>query len=309
MIALYIALGVIVLFLLVTLAVYLFTFYSPHKKQNDPFNFPPDDQYNKWHDQLTEGVKLAMAIPYETVTIRANDGTRLVAKYYHKADGAPIELCVHGYRGVPVRDFNGGIRDAMQEGYNVLAIENRGADRSGGHTITFGIRERYDVVCWINYLNNRFNNPKILLAGVSMGASTVLMVGCMKLPPNVIGIFADSPYSSPKRVVKNTIKTLKLPKWCYGLAWCSAAIWGGFDLNDGDILQEIDRCPLPTLIIHGDEDRICNVQMSRDIVRANPNIQYLEMPHTGHVLGYFEDHETYQNTIQAFRAKVLQNKY
>ena len=54
MIGLYIALGVVVLFLIVTYAVYLFTFYSPHKGQNNPYNFPPDEAYQKWLPQLSK---------------------------------------------------------------------------------------------------------------------------------------------------------------------------------------------------------------------------------------------------------------
>ena len=308
MIGLYIALGVVVLFLIVTYAVYLFTFYSPHKGQNNPYNFPPDEVYQKWLPQLTEGVDIACSIPYETVSIKSADGLTLMGKYYHCKDNAPIELCVHGYRGVPLRDFGRGIQDAMKEGYNVLAIEQRGADRSSGHTVTFGTKEKYDVLLWVDYLIERFGkDTKIALAGVSMGATTVLMAGSMNLPSNVKGVFADSPFSSPKTVIKNTIKKMGLPGFAYGLAWCAAAIWGGFNLNEDDVLTSIVNCKVPVLIIHGDADDICDVAMSRQIAKANPNIQYVEIPNAGHVLGYFEDYEGYQNAVQTFRASIMQD--
>ncbi len=64
----------------------------------------------------------------------------------------------------------------LREGHNVLMIEERAHLESEGHTITFGIKERYDALDWIRYALQRFGeDTRIILVGISMGAATVLM--------------------------------------------------------------------------------------------------------------------------------------
>ena len=55
------------------------------------------------------------------------------------------------------------------------------------------------------------NDVKIILAGISMGASTVLMAAGKPLPKNVIGVLADCGFSSPKEIIKKCAGDLKIP--------------------------------------------------------------------------------------------------
>ena len=95
----------------------------------------------------------------------------------------------------------------QNEGYNVLLAEQRAHFRSGGHTITYGIRERRDVLSWVTYANSRFGTDRpIYLFGISMGAATVVMAADLDLPDNVRLICADCPYSSPKDIICHVAK-------------------------------------------------------------------------------------------------------
>ena len=142
-------------------------------------------------------------IPYEAVTISAQDGTKLAVRYYHVRDGAPLQIQLHGYRGTALRDFCGGNKLARESGQNTLVVDQRAHGKSGGTTITFGIRERLDCLCWVEYASQRFGSDiPVFLSGVSMGAATVLMASELELPANVVGIIADCPYSSPEAIIR-----------------------------------------------------------------------------------------------------------
>ena len=73
---------------------------------------------------------------FEPVHITAQDGTPLAARYYHHADGAPLAIIFHGYRGYATRDGLGGYTLCTALGYNVLLPDQRAHGYSGGHTIT-----------------------------------------------------------------------------------------------------------------------------------------------------------------------------
>lgn len=76
---------------------------------------------------------------------------------------------------------------------------------SEGKCLTFGVKERYDCLAWINCAIERFGrDTKIFLYGISMGAATVLMAGGLDLPDNVVGIVADCGYTSPTAIIKKS---------------------------------------------------------------------------------------------------------
>ena len=140
--------------------------------------------------------------PCEFVTIQSRDGLTLSGRYYHTADGAPLAIGFHGYKSCWLTDFCGGADIAFQMGQNVLLVDERAHGKSQGRTISFGIKERQDLLCWIDYALARFGSDvKILLYGVSMGGATVVMASELELPENVKGIVADCPYSAPLDVI------------------------------------------------------------------------------------------------------------
>ena len=111
---------------------------------------------------------------FEPVHITAQDGTPLAARYYHHADGAPLAIIFHGYRGYATRDGLGGYTLCTALGYNVLLPDQRAHGYSGGHTITMGVKERYDARDWAVWARSHFGpEVPIFLMGVSMGAATV----------------------------------------------------------------------------------------------------------------------------------------
>jgi ABC-type multidrug transport system fused ATPase/permease subunit len=155
---------------------YHITFKRKHEGPDDPFRGFDMEGFEPFTPKIHSMIRKLLPIPYEDVYIKSRDRLKLHARYYHKVDGAPIIIKVHGYNGCPLRDFCGGGVEHLDKVYNVLLIDQRAHEYSEGKSTTFGIKEKYDVCDWAKYLVKRFGkDTKIVIYGISMGAATVLM--------------------------------------------------------------------------------------------------------------------------------------
>lgn len=290
---------------------YRFIFYSPRGEQNDDHRLMVAVKTQEERERSIALIDALNARPFEKVEITSFDGLRLAGRYYHISDGAPLAILCHGYRGTPSRDFCGGADICFDAGMNVLLIEERAHCSSGGHTITFGVNERFDILDWTRYAVRRFGEDvEILLAGISMGASAVLMTSELALPRNVKGILADCPFSSPKDIIKKVgdAKGFNMDL-CWPFVVAEARVFGGFDVNGADAVSAVRHAGIPILLIHGEDDRFVPCEMSRLIARANPEmIEFHTFPGAGHGLSYLEDTERYTRLVRDFCRKIFSGK-
>jgi hypothetical protein len=283
-------------------------FYSPLGRQNNDDHIPAVFQTQEQQARTFALMDRLRARPYETVIILSHDGLRLSGRYYHLADGAPLAILFHGYRGSPVRDFCGGADICFSEGFNVLLVEQRAHKSSEGHTISYGVNERYDVLAWSEYAVRRFGaGVRILLAGISMGAATVLMASALDLPPQVCGILADCPYTSPSEIISEVGRSWKLPmKLLLPLVAFDARLLGGFSLSAADAVSAVREANVPILLIHGEADHFVPCDMSRRIAAANPAlIDFNTFPGAGHGVSYLVDTERYTRLVQDFCRRIF----
>lgn len=281
---------------------YRIPFYNPLPHRENIYDIPTGEQYQHSRDTMVALIRELDAIPYESVNITSCDGTPLFGRYYHVADGAPLQIQIHGYRGSAIRDFCGGNKLARERGMNTLVVDQRSHGRSGGRTITFGLRERYDCLAWCRYAAHRFPGTPIILAGVSMGAATVLMTAGLDLPEQVKGIVADSPYSSPVDIIKSVCHDLHLPAGVlFPIIALAGKLLGHFDIAETTAAREIAKAKVPILIIHGEDDRFVPCQMSREIYEACPTPKMrVTFPDAGHGLSYIVDPEGYARAVSQF---------
>jgi len=269
---------------------------------------PTGEQYAPFKEVIEKGANNILSAPYEKVTITSRDGISLVGRYYHVKDGAPVSIIFHGYRSTLGTDCNGGYSMSVRRGYNVLVVYQRAHRESGGRTITFGVKERFDCLDWIEYINNRFGeNTKILLMGLSMGAATVLMAAGLDLPANVRGVMADCGFSSPKEILQEVIKQMKFPlRITYFFVRMSARFFGHFDPEEASAVEALKNAKVPVLIIHGDDDRFVPSRMSHDNYEACASAkEILIVPGAGHGLSYCVDARAYEKAVEDFMDRVL----
>lgn len=296
--------------LITAYACYYITFKRRHEGPSDPYSGLDHPDYQKYVSGIHAMIDKLLPIPFEWVEIKSHDGLTLKARYYHKVDGAPIIIKVHGYNGCPLRDFCGGGVEELDKVYNVLLIDQRGHENSEGHCTTFGIKERYDVIDWAKYLVDRFGEEqKIVIYGISMGAATVLMVSSMKeLPPQVVGVMADCGYTSPKDIIiKVATEDMHLPgKLAFPLIWLGARIFGNFNLTETSAIEAVKTNTRPLLIVHGSGDTFVPHYMSEKIFEAAgaEDKKLLIFEGAGHGVSYMSDRNRYISEMEAFLEKT-----
>jgi len=295
----------------VLLYCYNLAFRRDEKRVSKEGAVPEGEQYEVFSDVIIKGANNILNAPYEKVTTTSRDGIKLVGRYYHVKDDAPVSIIFHGYRSNIGTDCNGGYYLSVKNGYNVLVVYQRGHRESGGKTITFGVKERYDCLDWIAYVNERFGEEiPILLMGLSMGAATVLMAAGLDLPSNVKGIMADCGFSSPKEILQEVICKMKYPlRITYFFVRMSAKIFGHFDPEEASAVEALKNAKVPVLIIHGDDDRFVPCRMSRDNYDACASAkEILIVPGAGHGLSYCVDAKAYEKAVQDFMDRVLETE-
>ena len=307
-----IILGAIVLITLVGAYIcYHISFKRKLKGPDDPKNGLDLPEYAPFIPKIHYMIDKLIEMPYEDVTIRSREGLKLHARYYHKIDGAPIMVKVHGYNGCPIRDFCGGGVESIDKEYNVLLIDQRAHESSGGKTTTFGIKEKDDVVRWCKYLVKRFGkNTKILIYGISMGAATVLMASAHKrLPKNVKGVVADCSYSSPKEIIiKVATEDMHLPgKLFFPIIWLGARIFGHFNLTSDSPVKAVKKTKLPILLLHGMADTFVPYQMSEKIYEAATTADKKLILFKGayHGISYMNNEKVYIGELRSFMERIF----
>jgi len=298
------------LFLLWFIACFLVWIAIFHHKGNPKLKDNIHDtnlNFNNTHDRIMPLINEMLNDPHKDVWIKAKDRTKLHGIIYEWGDkDAPLAICFHGYRGNKFRDFAGGYQILKSLKYNILLVDERAHGESGGNTITFGAKESKDLMEWVSFAIKEFgDNVKITLQGISMGAATVLIAATKyNLPENVYFISLDCPFSDPVDQFVFSMRNTKVPKFLTkALTSCALFFFGHVCIHKYSAKKNIKRLDRPTLLIHGDNDSIVNVEFSKEITKGNPLIQLEIYPGAEHGYSYFQDNPRYINTAIEFARK------
>jgi len=239
----------------------------------------------------------------QTIAITAHDGTPLVGHWLACEIPRRIILAMHGWRSSWSADFGIISEFWHRQNCSVLYAEQRGQGASGGDYMGFGLIERRDCLDWIDWINRETGGSlPVYLAGVSMGASTVLMASALDLPENVSGILADCGYTSVHAIWKHvTEHNLHLSYGIHGPfadRLCKKKIHTG--TKDYSTTEALKTSRTPVLFVHGTEDRFVPVEMTFENYQAcrAPKRLFI-VPGAGHGMSYFVDRPGYeQETIR-----------
>lgn len=301
---LWILLTLVLLTLAISYWCFRIAFYTDRKEVRPEFDIPEGEIYEPFRERMVGWMKATRALPHEDMTITSFDGLTLKGRYYEFSPDAPIELMFHGYRGNADRDLCGGVQRCFALGHSALIVDQRGCGNSQGHVISFGINERKDCHSWLAFMQQRFGpDAKIILCGISMGASTVLMAAGEELPENVIGVLADCGFTSAKDIIKKVIRQdMKLPATVsYPFVQLGARLYGGFHLDETSAIEAVTRCKVPAIFYHGEDDDFVPCDMSRALYEACVSRkQLVTIPGAGHGLSYPVAKERYLEELAKF---------
>ena len=274
----------LLLLFFITLAVcYIMTFYSKPRKMlgEGEYEFPEGSIYEPYHEKMKNWMDENRRRPHEDFEITSYDGLKLRAKYFEYRPGAIIELIFHGYRGNSERDLCAAVERCAALGRSVMLIDQRASGWSDGSTITFGIKERHDVVSWANFAVEHFGpDVRLILGGVSMGAATVLLAAAEPLPDNVLCIMGDCGFDTARGIIQKVIGEMHLPpRLMYPFVRLAGIIFGGFDLDETSPIESVKKSKTPIIFIHGDNDDFVPHTMSERMYEVCPAPKKLAIIH------------------------------
>ncbi|KRM11320.1 alpha/beta hydrolase [Paucilactobacillus suebicus] len=242
----------------------------------------------------------------EDWSIKTEDGLKLSASFVQNpASTGKAVILAHGLHHsrqqvwVYARMF-------YKMGFSLLMPDARAHGKSEGNVIGLGWLDRSDYLQWINELiKKQGEDSKILLFGISMGATTVLAVSGEDLPKNVFGIIADSGYSNVFSEGKYRLShKYHFPSVPFvAIASTISKFHDGYAFQEGDILKQVQRNQLPLLLIHGGRDRTVPVKNVFELYHAanQPKKLYVE-PNADHIESIYVNPEKYQRVVESFLA-------
>ena len=218
-----------------------------------------------------------------------------------------VIIC-HGYTGHS--DEMGFYAEKFYDrGYSCLLPSARGHDKSEGKYMTMGWPERKDICGWIYYLNRRYDNPEIILYGVSMGAAAVMMTAGEPLPSNVKCGIEDCGYSSIKEEFAYVLKNmLKIPVQPLLFCGCVVAFFHtGINFRkDGITTRQLEKSALPMLFIHGTEDKFVPPYMLDKCYAAHRGPkEFLMVEGARHASAAFTGGDKYWDKVFNFTEKYV----
>lgn len=301
-IAIGIVIGLLLLFFIFLFVVYWVGSHSPKKGQNNDFSLTSVTLRYASLETVYDLINTLLRVPYRDVYIKSFDGVRLHAREYLNTSSDTVCIMFHGYRGTACRDFSGGCKDMIDRGYNVILVDQRAHGLSKGHSITFGVKEKKDAKCWIEYAKKTFGEDKrIVLVGISMGGATVLLASdLLKEGDKVI---ADCPYSAPKEILSETMKNSApiSPKIMFPIANLASIIFAHVALGKDDANEHVKRSKAKILIIHGDTDSIVPHKYSLRVYENNKDkVRYELFEGAEHGISYIADKPRYQRIVNEF---------
>lgn len=201
---------------------------------------------------------LSMNMVYRQVELTANDGQRLAAWYVPPvstddilASGAhvvdqkwPAAVLVHGL-GHSHDQYLLLTRALNRAGFAVLLLDLRGQGDSAAATVTFGLRERLDVIAAVKYLRSlpAVDPARICLVGQGVGASAALHAAA--LDSSIKAVVAESVWPSFDTQVRSAFAHPTLPT-----RWLAPLYQVTFEMLLREHTQELNLQPLVRTLSH-----------------------------------------------------------
>lgn len=234
--------------------------------------------------------------------ITSRDGLKLRGWFYDRGGDVTVLFC-HGYQGGP-EELTGLASPLCAAGCNALLIYQRGHKMSEGAYFTMGVRERYDVLDWIDWINRAKPGGKIVLYGWSMGASSIMGALGEKLPDNVRCAVADCGYENLFVQLEDACRVI-LPRLPFvgfftGVLDLYCRLFKGFSIRLS-LGKALGRCSVPVLLIHGGADKLVPYDNLERCYTACAS-KKLRSSYAGaeHISSFGREPERYLNELEGF---------
>lgn len=257
--------------------------------------------------QAIQRVRSRYAI--RTLTAKGFDGEELHADWI--SCGKPtgrVVILFHGWHGSQYADFGLILEHYLEDlRADVLLVEQRAHGKSTVRYTGFGFWEQHDCVTWAEVVVRQCGRGvRILLEGISMGATTVMLASAFALP-NVRGIVADCGFTSAWEEFAYILRRNHLPKFPFlPVANCLCLWMAHYGLREGCTTESLAQARLPMLFLHGEADRLVPCEMTRRNfeVCASEDKQMILVPGAGHGQSYPMDRARVLEALDDFVDRI-----
>ena len=264
-------------------------------------NYP---ELRSWKDSLQQADAL------KDTFINAPDHARLHA--YYVAAPSPTSktaVIVHGYTDNAIRMMMIGYLYNKDLGYNILLPDLRYSGLSDGDAFRMGWLDRKDVMLWMDVAHHIYGDSiQMVVHGISMGGATTMMVSGEPQPEYVKCFVDDCGYTSVwDQFGKELKEQFSLPTFplMHTASWLCDRKYG-WDFAEASSLEQVKKCHLPMLFIHGDKDDYVPTWMVYDLYEAKPEPKELwVVPNADHATSYKLNKKEYTEKVKQFTDKYI----
>ncbi|MBQ3337297.1 MAG: alpha/beta hydrolase [Selenomonadaceae bacterium] len=247
----------------------------------------------------------------ETWTIKSSDGLKLNGVHYAPENsGDKWAILIHGY-GLDHKCMYPFATFYLDNGYNVLLIDQRAAGTSEGTWLTMGTAESADIALWTQEIASRFPESKITLHGVSMGAATAMLAASRSDIANVTSFVEDCGYSDIMKVVVKIGENVPilgsmLSEEVLTLMDSSSKTLTDYYLSSATPIDSIGSAKMPSLFITGTADSVISPAMLDELYDASGASlkEKFLVAGAGHAMAASLDSVGYSNTLFRFVAEA-----
>ena len=240
------------------------------------------------------------------IKVTAEDGNTVPATYFDNGSDKLVIL-VHGAGGDRVSIYPLA-EEYIKDGFDVIAIDQRGCGENADDRVTFGINEALDVKAMVKFAREEIKAGKVIVHGQSMGAETVAVYASNVMPGTVEAadaVILDSPVPGMELMLKETFgdgdTESFMAKYLTGTSKAFMKAVNGIDYDDADTINVVKNDKIPTMVIVSDKDKVCLpdqvTQIYDNIACENKAIYHAD---SAHIEGVIDDPEGYMSSVENF---------
>lgn len=241
-----------------------------------------------------------------------SEGRQLHAIFAAASEPTPkTAVIVHGYTDNAIRMLMIGYLYHRDLKYNILLPDLQDQGLSDGPAIQMGWKDRLDVLRWMDIANRIFKkttDTQMVVHGISMGAATTMMLSGEPQQPFVKCFVEDCGYTSVWDEFAQEVEVrYSLPAFplMYTTSWLCEAKYG-WNFQEASSLNQVKKCKLPMLFIHGDVDTYVPTWMVYPLYEAKSTPKELWIvPGAAHAMSYKDYPQEYTQRVKNFTGKYI----
>ena len=268
------------------------------------------------------------SLEYEEVRFPARtDGLQIAGWYIPSDENQKVIILVHGYNNSRtngfIDEFVPFASKLHKAGFSVMMIDLRGHGQSADARFTFGVKERWDVLGAVDWLEGRGYQPgKIGVLGYSLGAGSI--IGAAAEETDIGAVWSDSLFTDIRSVLEHGWTSMSgLPQVFLYSTQAMVRLFYGYDIAASKPIDDIGAiAPRPIFLAHCLNDKlipISNLERLLPVVKntqtwiiPNCDIHTLSTPpadfpeaFNNHAIGYVLNPDEYTSKVIQFFTENL----